>query len=443
VNSSPPDSSSVPALPKTLDGWLQLIERRHHTAVDLGLDRCVAVWRKMGSPTPGRRVYVVAGTNGKGSTVATLCSLLYSLGYRVGSYTTPHISEYNERVRLGRQVVDDQTLVNAFEQVEAARGDTSLSYFEFGTLAAIRILADHELDFAVMEIGLGGRLDAVNVLDSDCAVITPIGLDHQEYLGPDLESIGREKAGIMRPAKPVICGDPNPPSSVVAMAGELAAPMRVIGRDFSIEPGARSALYRVGGTALELPLPVLYGKHQLNNAVTAVAALLELIPEASLLAEKLADGLRSVDLKGRLERVRDHPTVWIDVGHNPLGARVVAQALRERGGNGGQCIRCVLAMLVDKDAANVAQELSGVVAHWYCAGLDGDRGQTGRRLAGRVRNAVAGASVQVFERVEDALRAAIEEAQPTDGVLVFGSFHTADEAHRMMVNWPSIERLEE
>ena len=443
MNSSPPDTSSVPALPKTLDGWLELIERRHHTAVDLGLDRCEAVWRKMGSPAPGRQVYVVAGTNGKGSTVATLCSLLDSLGYRIGSYTTPHIHEYNERVRLGRQVVDDQTLVKAFEQVEAARGDTSLSYFEFGTLAAIRILADHDLDFAVMEIGLGGRLDAVNVLDSDCAVITPIGLDHQEYLGPDLDSIGREKAGIMRPGKPVVCGDPNPPASVVARARELAAPMRVIGRDYSIDPGEQSALYRVGGKALELPLPVLYGEHQLNNAVTALAALFELVPEASLQPGKLARGLSSVDLKGRLERVREHPSVWIDVGHNPLGARVVARALRSRGGIGGRRIRCVLAMLADKDAAKVARELSRVVSYWYCAGLDGDRGQTGRRLAGRVGNSVRGASVRVFDRVEDALRAALEEAQPTDGVLVFGSFHTADEAHRMMVNWPSIERLEE
>ena len=197
-------------MPETLDAWLRLLEYRHHTAIDLGLDRVNEVWQRMGAPRPGKQVFVVAGTNGKGSTVANICGLLDGLGYSYGSYTTPHIRVYNERIQLGRKNVSDELLTESFERIEAVRGETSLSYFEFGTLAAFDILSRADLDFAVMEIGLGGRLDAVNLLDADCTVITPIGLDHQEYLGSDLESIGREKAGIVRPAVPLVIGESDP-----------------------------------------------------------------------------------------------------------------------------------------------------------------------------------------------------------------------------------------
>lgn len=392
----------------------------------------------MGAPQPAGRVFVVAGTNGKGSTVATICGLLDGLGYRYGSYTTPHIHEYNERVQVGGRAVSDEELIEAFEKVEAVRGETSLSYFEFGTLAAIRILADRDLDFAVMEVGLGGRLDAVNLVDGDCAVITPIGLDHQEYLGDDIDSIGREKAGIMRAGRPVVCGDPDPPRSILDRAAELQAPLRLLGRDFSIEQENGRSRFRLNGTSLELPLPVLRGAHQLGNAATGLAAVLQLLPEAAAREKELAKGLSSVELRGRFDKVMENPDVWIDVGHNPLGAQVIADALRERGAGDGRRIRCVLAMLRDKDAESVAATLTGVVSEWYCASLEGDRGQSGRQLAGRVSGAVQDDVVRVYERVEDALQAALEDSQADDGVLVFGSFHTADEADLMMVNFKPV-----
>jgi len=417
------------SLPGNLPDWLELLERRHPKSIDLGLERCGKVWRRMGSPQAAPRIFMVAGSNGKGCTVATLCALLDALGHRYASYTSPHILNYNERVRLQGKAVSDELLLQAFEQVEAARGDVSLSYFEFGTLAAISILSRASLDFAAMEVGLGGRLDAVNLLDADCAVITPIGLDHQDYLGDNLLSIGWEKAGIIRPGRPVICGESNPPASIIETALAQSAPLKCLGRDFTIERQNRQARFGTGTLELELPLPVLAGPHQLNNMATAIAALLELIPGAAAVPGQLARGLRAVSLPGRFERISQQPAVWVDVGHNPMAAQAVAVAVEEAlAAEGiGQC-RCVLAMLADKDATAVAEELRNFVSAWYCAGLGGDRGQTGAALARRVGQADGPQEIHVFESVGLALDAAVSESGPADGVLVFGSFLTAMEA---------------
>lgn len=415
--------------PETLDDWLQLLERRHPRAIDLGLERCRVVWEAMGSPRPAPRVFVVAGTNGKGSTVATLCSLLGALGYRHGCYTTPHIERYNERIQVDGATVSDSDLLEAFGRVERARGDVSLTYFEFGTLAAFDLLSRAGLDFGVMEIGLGGRLDAVNLLDADCAVITPIGLDHQEFLGPDRESIGREKAGIIRAGRPLVCGDPDPPRSV-REAAAVAAPVRWLGEDFEAWRAGRQTQFRLGSTHLSLPLPALAGPHQLGNLATALAALLQVLPEAADAAEALASGVRAVRLPGRFERVRERPAVWIDVGHNPHGAQVIATALAEAVDRGeARRIRCVLAMLADKDAEAVSGALAGRVDEWYCAGLAGPRGQDGARLAARIGANVGQRPVRAFGTVRHALEAALADASADDGVLVFGSFLTAAEAY--------------
>lgn len=420
---------SFSSLPSNLSDWLDLLERRHPKAIDLGLERCSAVWRQMGSPQPSSRIFMVAGTNGKGSTVATICALLDALGHSYGSYTSPHLVAYNERVRLQGEPVPDDTLLQAFEQVEAARGDVSLSYFEFGTLAAIYILSSAGLDYSVMEVGLGGRLDAVNLLDTDCAVITPIGLDHEEYLGDNLLSIGREKAGIIRPDRPVICGEADPPASIIETALTHAAPLKRLGVDFTISRLNGLARFSAGGLEMEVPLPVLDGPHQLNNMATAIAALLELIPGAVAAPDLLVRGLHSVSLSGRFERILQQPAVWVDVGHNPMAARALAVTVGEAMKAAGitRC-RCVLAMLIDKDAAAVADELRSAVSTWYCAGLEGYRGQTGAALAGRVDQLDGELEIHVFKRVSQALDAAISDSGPDDGVLVFGSFLTATEA---------------
>jgi dihydrofolate synthase/folylpolyglutamate synthase len=417
---------NTPALPTTLNDWLALLEVRHPVAIDLGLDRCRAVWQRMGSPRPAPSVFVVAGTNGKGSTVATICGLLDGLGYRCGSYTTPHLYRYNERVQLDGIPVTDEVLLAAFERVEAAREGISLTYFEFGTLAAFAVLADAGLDHAVMEIGLGGRLDAVNLLDADVAVITPIGLDHQEYLGPDLESIGREKAGVIRPGQDVICGEAQPPDSVLAIAAAQGARVRRLGVEFRLHAVADGTRFEADGVALDLPRPALPGPHQLDNMATGVAAVLARLPEAAGHPAALRRGLRSVRLRGRLERVAERPAVWIDVGHNPLGARAVAAALEEiKAREGIRDCRCVLGMLADKDAAAVFVELQSGISHWYCASLPGSRGQAAEQLATRIEAATGSAALRVFASVEAALDAALADAAMDDGILVFGSFLTA------------------
>ncbi len=420
--------SSTP-LPGTLADWLTLIEDRHFKAWDLGLERCGEVWRAMDAPVPAPGIFVVAGTNGKGSTVAMLCALLGALGHRYGSYTSPHLTRFNERIRVNGATVDDAMLMEAFERVEAARGEVSLTYFEFTTLAAFDILSRAGLDFAVMEIGLGGRLDAVNLLDGDCAVITPIGLDHQDYLGDDLEAIGREKAGIIRPGRPVVCGEPNPPASVIETAAEQSAPLLRLGREFRIRRWKGGARFQMGGLELDLPLPSLEGAHQLENMATALATLLERLPAAADVPAQLAAGLRSVSLRGRFERLAQQPAIWVDVGHNPMAARAVAatagDAMRSEGL--ARC-RCVLAMLADKDAAGVAEELAPVVSGWYCAGLEGERGQSGHALAGRLEQAGLSGRLYSFDSVSEALDAAVSDSAKNEAVLAFGSFFTAAEA---------------
>ncbi|MEJ2576999.1 MAG: bifunctional folylpolyglutamate synthase/dihydrofolate synthase [Gammaproteobacteria bacterium] len=381
--------------PRSLADWLALLEKRHPRTIDLGLERCGEVWHQLGKPQPAPRTIVVAGTNGKGSVVATICALLDSLGYRHGSYTSPHLLEFNERISLGGQPVSDRTLLRAFERVEAARGDVSLTFFEFTTLAAFCVLEQGALDFAVLEVGLGGRLDAVNLLDADCAVITPVGLDHQEYLGPDRESIGREKAGIMRPGQPVVCGDREPPQTVLAAAREGDASLRRLGVDFTHEASASGVRFRYGDIDLDLPPPVLDGPHQLDNQAAALAAVLTLLPDAAQQPGVLANGLRSVRVRGRMERLAERPALWVDVGHNPMAARTVAATLRDSLARESipRCL-AVLAMLADKDA-----ELNGHVPH-------------------------------VFERVPEALAAALAAAGKDGAVLVFGSFQTAADAVR-------------
>ncbi|MEJ2383929.1 MAG: bifunctional tetrahydrofolate synthase/dihydrofolate synthase [Xanthomonadales bacterium] len=416
-------------MPASLTEWLSLLERRHPREVDLGLDRVRAVWERLGSPVPAKRCVVVAGTNGKGSTVAVIRAVLERLGLRCGTYTTPHIHAYNERVGFAGRLADDRQFTEAFERIEAARGDVSLSYFEFGTLAAFLILQDQGLDCAVMEIGLGGRLDAVNLLDGDCTVITPIGLDHQEYLGDTREAIGREKAGIIRRGRPLVIGDRDPPDSVLETARERAAPVRRIGIDFELSARGEQAVFRYGDRSVALPRPTLAGAHQFDNAATGLAAVLELEPEAIGRGAALRSGMQSVRLRGRFERVADAPAVWLDVGHNPLGAEVVARTLEQRMRvEKITRVHCVLGMLADKDAGAAARALGGVVADWYCAGLGSNRGQSGAQLAEQVRAAVAPATVRACGTVAEALAAALKDAKPTDGVLVFGSFLTVDAA---------------
>lgn len=408
-----------------LDQWLGLLEKRHPREIELGLGRCGSVYARMGSPRPAGKVYTVAGTNGKGSTVAYLASMCTSLGLSCGTFTSPHIFRFNERIAIAGEPVSDERLIRAFEQVEDARGNVSLTYFEFTTLAGLLILNRAGLDCVVLEVGLGGRLDTVNLVDADCAVITPIGLDHQEYLGPDLDSIATEKAGIMRPGKAVVCTETDPPAPIIETAAKLQAPLYRRGQDFDLREeytdGAAALRFSMGEVSMRVSPPAMDGKHQRDNLAAALAALHVLNPGCEAKANDISAAIRGCRVPGRLQKVRSSPDVLLDVGHNELAAQVLAAFLQ---GSGRSHTICVLAMLADKSAEAVASVMAPVCKRWLCADSPGPRGQSGERLARRIRAVLPDAEVAVFGPVGDALQAALASAAADETVLVFGSFTT-------------------
>ncbi|MCI2244644.1 bifunctional tetrahydrofolate synthase/dihydrofolate synthase [Xanthomonas sp. PPL568] len=409
----------------TLPEWLAYIERQHPQDIAMGLERVRAVAARMRLTKPAKHVITVGGTNGKGSTVAFIEAIARAAGWRVGSYTSPHLLRYNERVRLDGEEASEADLVSAFAAVEAARGDTALTYFEYGTLAALWLFQQATLDLAVLEVGLGGRLDAVNLVDADVAVITTVDIDHTDWLGNDREAIGAEKAGIARPWKPLVLGEIDPPSSVLRRAYAIGANALRAGSDFFHEPiDAERWRWRDVGTELQLPLPQLRAPVQRANAATAIAALRAL--RRSLPRSAYAEGIAAARLRGRLQPcVRDGVEVLVDVGHNPQAARELAAALQAQPVAGRTC--AVFAALADKDAAGVVEALAAQVDAWHLAGLGGNRGQSAAQLRARLASTAA-AEAGVAESVAQALQATLAQARPGDRVLVFGSFHTAAEA---------------
>ena len=412
-----------------LSQWLEYIQRQHPESIELGLDRVREVATRLGLGRPAAQVITVAGTNGKGSTVAFIEAIAGAGGWKVGAYTSPHLLRYNERVRIEAEEVADDALVAAFAVVEAARGDTPLTYFEFGTLAALWLFQRASLDLVVLEVGLGGRLDAVNLVDADVAVVTTVDIDHTGWLGSDRESIGREKAGIARAWKPLVLGEVDPPSSVLRHAYAIGANAIRLGSDFFHEPvDAAHWRWREVGAELRLPAPRLAAPPQRANASTAIAALRALpraLPEAAF-----AQGVATATLPGRLQCLqRDGVEIVLDVAHNPQAARELAAWLRRRP---PAPTVAVFAALADKDAAAMVQALDGQVGHWYLAGLEqAGRGQDVEHLVARLDGTVAGVATGVSSgdaRVADALARAIAAASPAGRVLVFGSFHTVAEA---------------
>lgn len=408
----------------TLPEWLERIERQHPSAIALGLDRVRAVAGRMRLPRPAKHVVVVGGTNGKGSTVAFIEAIARAAGWRTGAYTSPHLAAYNERVRVDGRDAGDDALVAGFEAVEAARGDTPLTYFEYGTLAALWSFARERLDLAVLEVGLGGRLDAVNIVDADVAVVTTVDIDHTDWLGADREAIGAEKAGIARPWKPLVLGEDDPPASVLRHAYAIGAPAVRANCDFFFAPlGADRWEWREVGRRYELPMPALAAPVQLRNAATAIAALRALrvpLPEAAV-----AEGVAAARVAGRLQRFeRDGVAVVVDVGHNPQAARALAEWLRREPAAGRT--HALFAALADKDAAGVAEALGAEVDAWYIAGLEdaGPRGLDVDAFAARLAGTPAAAAAR-HRTVPEALAAALAAARAGDRVLVFGSFHTA------------------
>ena len=410
---------------RTLAEWLHYVERQHPQTIELGLDRVARVYDRLGVRIDCP-VITVGGTNGKGSTCAILEAVLHASGFRTGLYTSPHLVRYSERVRIGAREVEDPGLCEAFEAVDAARAGVPLTYFEFGTLAALWLFARARLDALVLEVGLGGRLDAVNVIDADCAVLTSIGIDHVEYLGATLESIGREKAGIFRRERAAVVAEPEPPLSVLETASAVGARLMLIGRDFGYaREGGQWRYWGPAGVRAGLAYPALRGGPQLRNAAAAMCALECLRERLPVGMQHLREGLAQVTLPGRFQVLAGRPQVILDVAHNPQAARALAETIAETG-FAPQTI-AVFGMLRDKDIPAVVRELSPRVTRWHVASLGGARGATAAELAAALGAEGVAARVAKHASVAQAFAAAREEASENDKILVFGSFLTVGE----------------
>jgi dihydrofolate synthase/folylpolyglutamate synthase len=406
---------------QTLQQWLEYIERLHPQAIALGLDRVEKV-RAALRLAPAFPIITVGGTNGKGSVCAMLEAILHLAGFRVGCYTSPHLLRYNERVRIACAEAADGDLARAFEAVERARGQTQLTYFEFGTLAAMWLFAEMKVEAAVLEVGLGGRLDAVNAFDADCAVVTTVDIDHVDFLGGDRESIGREKAGIFRAGRPAVCADPAPPASLTGHAAGIEARLLQIGVDFGAVPqGKQWQYWGPRGKRGALPYPALRGTGQLGNAAAAITALECLRERLPVAVNDIRAGLLQADNPGRFQVLPGRPAVILDVAHNPQAARALAASL-ESMGRAGRTL-AVFAMLKDKDITGVVNAVKSGIAHWFIAGLGGARGAGTAEL----EQALAGAAVSAVtacDGVAAAYMQACDMAMENDRIVVFGSFNT-------------------
>lgn len=395
----------------SLEEWLVYLEQLHGQAIELGLDRIRHVATELNLLKPAPFVFTVGGTNGKGTTCRTLEVLLMAAGYRVGVYSSPHFIRYAERVRINGQELSDQQHIASFDSLNQGRGETSLTFFEFSTLSALQLFKQSDLDVVILEVGLGGRLDATNIVDADVAVLTSIALDHTDWLGPDRESIGREKAGIFRQGKPAVVGEPDMPVTISKVAQDKGAILLARGKEWSYSASSHSWQFQdIQGKLTELPLPQI----PLANAATALAALR--VSGLTLSEAVLRESIATATLPGRFQIVQHSPLVILDVAHNPHAARYLVEKIEQLAPKGK--VHGVLGMLHDKDIEGTITILSEAVDQWYCASLDGPRGASAQRLQQSLPEA------ECYDRVEQAWQAALSQADADDVVLVCGSFHT-------------------
>jgi dihydrofolate synthase/folylpolyglutamate synthase len=416
----------------SLSEWLGYLEGMHPSLIDMGLERIKKVAYHLALDTSAVKI-VVAGTNGKGSTCAMLESILLAAGYRVGLYTSPHLIDFNERARIQGESLVDETFIAAFVKVEQARllANESLTYFEFTTLAILHLFAQANLDVMVLEVGLGGRLDAVNIVDADCSIVTSIDLDHMEYLGHTRDKIGFEKAHVYRPHRPAICADPVPPQALLDYAQTIEADLWLMGRDFNYSGDKQQWAYAGRGKRRSaLAYPALRGANQLLNASGALAALDALSDRLAVPQQAVRQGLIQAALPGRFQIMPGQPTVILDVAHNPHAAAVLEKNISNMGF--APYTYAVFGMLVDKNIEGVVQAISPRIDGWFCCDLPGPRGLTASALAKRVESSLVPSkdpldkppTVEQFESPALAYAQALGRANPNDRIVVFGSFLT-------------------
>jgi len=406
----------VPQATSPLPMWLDYLTHIHTSAIDLGLDRVQAVATKAHLTKPAPTVITVAGTNGKGSTCALMESILLEAGYSVGVYSSPHLIRYNERVRINGADASDEQHTQAFHFIEQQRGEISLSFFEFGTLAALRIFQTEKVDVVLLEVGLGGRLDATNVVDHDVSVITSLAIDHVDWLGNDINVIGFEKAGIFRSGKPAICGQPKPPATVAAHSDDIGAEFYQVGIQFDYEKQSETLWKWHSGSfeLTDLPIPCL----PLANAATALMALGSSGLDVSDI--NIVEGLRKATLAGRMQEINTEPTILLDVAHNPHSAEYLVSQIKQQYPN--KTVHMVVGMLHDKDIKSTIEILKPVVSYWYPASLSGPRAATADELCQHLDND----QIEYVNPVS-AFESALTRVQPEDVIVVAGSFHTVGE----------------
>jgi dihydrofolate synthase / folylpolyglutamate synthase len=444
---------------RSLQDWLHYIEGLHIKNIDMGLVRVGEVAKRLGIDLSDKIVITVGGTNGKGSTCALLEAILLQAGYQVGLYTSPHLLQFNERIRLNGENVSDQVLIDVFARVEAARelpardngmgaasqnvqSETTLTYFEFTTLAGLKLFQDSALDVVILEVGLGGRLDAVNIVDADCAIVTSIDIDHKDYLGDTREKIAWEKAHVYRPKRPAICADPVAPASLIAYAGEIGADLWLFGRDFNYSGDKQQWSY--GGRSVRrrsMAYPALRGANQLLNASAALAALEALGNRLPVSQQAVRTGLATVDIPGRFQVLAGRPTVILDVAHNPHAAAHLANNL----GNMGFFPQtfALFGAMADKDLVGIAKAMKSSVDHWLLVPLPGQRAASvaqlleALRVAGIEDNSQSGVkaselkTIETFESVAEAYGSAQKRVSEADRIAVFGSFVTVAEVMKL------------
>lgn len=418
----------APGADAPLERWLDWIAAQHPQAIALGLDRVRCVAERLELPAkPAPLTLMIAGTNGKGSSLAYLRAILGAAGLRVASYLSPHLLDFRERLQLGADYASTAQWTHALARVEAARQGTPLTYFEASTLAALLLIAESGVDAAILEVGLGGRLDAVNLVDADAQLITTIDLDHQAWLGPDREAIGAEKAGVLRAGRPAVYADPDPVRSVPAQAQQLGARLQVAGVDYRYAVGAADfTLTLRDGATLTLPRPALAGAMQVRNAAACVVLLETLREHWPRSPQAYVSGLRNARMPGRLQRIGTHPPITVDVAHNPQAARALADWLDTQSGP----IHAVFGLLDDKDLDKVLDPLLPRMAYWHCVGLDSvsPRGRPASVLLQTLQ--ASGAAASAHADVAGALASALRQL-PRDGqIIVFGSFLTVAGALR-------------
>lgn len=420
-----------------LDDWLDWQSALHPREIELGLERVAGVWRQLRPAGLYSRVITVAGTNGKGSSVAMLEAIYLQANYRVGSYTSPHLVRYNERIRHNGEAVSDERICEAFERVDQARNGTPLTYFEFGTLAALEIFAVESPDLVILEVGLGGRLDAVNIIDPDVALITTVDLDHMEWLGKTKEEIGAEKAGIMRTDKPVVLGQVDMPDSVHRHAQETRVELYQLGRDFHMVAAGKGYNWLSDhGHLSGLSRPALQGDCQLQNAASVLMVRQCLSEALPVTSEAINRALRTVQLPGRMQVIKGRPGLILDVAHNPQAVSALRENLAGLPIHGR--LHAIFGLLSDKDLAIMVEIMGSMIEIWYLVGTEGSRGRSAGQLKASFLAMGIERNISCFSSVSEALVAARSLAGDSDTILLFGSFSIVGEAIKILENEQSM-----